>query len=107
MAYYGQRGSLVSNTKQSLQEHSKTPSKWTDSTGSDYLSSPLGDHFGGAPLNKYEHSVYAAPIPTPAPRATEAQRVVGLPVKKKCIAQHVNICNPIVQACNFSGHLIT
>jgi hypothetical protein len=26
----------------------------------------LGDHFGGAPLNKYEHSVYAAPITTPA-----------------------------------------
>jgi len=41
----------------------------------------LGDHFGGAPLNKYEHSVYAAPIPTPAPWATDAQRVVGLPVQ--------------------------
>jgi hypothetical protein len=32
-------------------------------------------------LNRYEHSVYAAPIPTPAPRATDAQRVVGLPVQ--------------------------
>ena len=39
----------------------------------------LGDHFG-EPLNMYEHSVYAAPIPTPAPSATDAQRVVGLPV---------------------------
>jgi hypothetical protein len=55
----------------------------------------LGDHFGGAPLNKYEHSVYAAPIPTPAPRATDAQRVVGLPVQNSK-TPHVNRCNPIV-----------
>jgi hypothetical protein len=55
----------------------------------------LGDHFGGAPLNNYEHLVYAAPIPTPAPRATDAQRVVGLPVQNSK-TQHVNRCNPIV-----------
>jgi hypothetical protein len=45
-------------------------------------------------LNKYEHSVYAAPIPTPAPRATDAQRVVGLPVQKK--KAHVNKCEKSV-----------
>lgn len=59
-----------------FRENEKTlTSEWAEGT-----VETLGDHFGGAPLNKYEHSVYAAPIPTPAPSATDAQRVVGLPV---------------------------
>lgn len=30
--------------------------------------------------NLREHSEYAEPIPTPAPKATDAQRVAGLPI---------------------------
>ena len=36
-------------------------------------------NFAGDPSNKREHSVYADPIPTPAPKATDAQRETGLP----------------------------
>ena len=36
-------------------------------------------NFAGDPSNKREQSVYADPMPTPAPKATDAQRVTGLP----------------------------
>lgn len=38
-------------------------------------------NFAGDPSNKREHSVYADPMPNPAPKATEAQRLTGLPSK--------------------------
>lgn len=38
-----------------------------------------GVHFGVDPSNMLEHSVYAVPMPTPAPKATDAHRVTGLP----------------------------
>lgn len=36
-------------------------------------------NFGGVPSNKREQSEYADPMPTPAPKATDAQRVTGVP----------------------------
>lgn len=38
-----------------------------------------GADLAGNPPNFWEHSVYADPIPIPAPKATDAQRVTGLP----------------------------
>lgn len=42
-------------------------------------SEMLGVNFDEDPSNFWEHSVYADPMPTPAPKATDAQRVTGLP----------------------------
>lgn len=39
----------------------------------------VGVNFAGATSNFWEHSVYADPSPIPAPKATDAQRVTGLP----------------------------
>jgi hypothetical protein len=36
-------------------------------------------NFAGDPSNKREQSVYADPMPKPAPKATDAQRVTGVP----------------------------
>lgn len=36
-------------------------------------------NFGGVASDKREQSVYADPMPTPAPKATDAQRVTGVP----------------------------
>lgn len=36
-------------------------------------------NLGGDPSSLREHSEYAEPIPSPAPKATDAQRVAGLP----------------------------
>lgn len=38
-----------------------------------------GVNLGEDPSKDWEHSEYAEPIPTPAPKATDAQRVAGLP----------------------------
>lgn len=40
----------------------------------------LEDTLGEDPSNLREHSEYAEPNPTPAPKAKDAQRVAGLPV---------------------------
>lgn len=40
----------------------------------------LGEaNLAGEPSKKWEQSVYADPMPNPAPKATDAQRVTGLP----------------------------
>lgn len=68
--------------KQRLNEYIKIAEDRT-LTGSG-VSEVLGlANFAGDPSNLYEHSVYAEPIPTPAPKATDAQRVTGLPDMKK------------------------
>nr|ACN28529.1 unknown [Zea mays] len=89
MLWYGHRQCNIQHKQPVLHTHHNS----TIQRARVYLSSPsecaegivdtLGDQFGGPPLNKYEHSVYAAPIPTPAPRVTDAQRVVGLRKRRR------------------------